>query len=312
MVAIGTFDGVHLGHRAILRAALEMARAEGEPCVALTFDPPPREVLQPGSAPPQLATLQQRLELLLEAGVDACAVVGFDAEVAALSPEQFVDGVLVGRLHASGVVVGYNFGFGRGRQGTARTLQELGPRRGFRVRVVEPVSVDGRPVSSTLVRALVQAGEVGRARAVLGQPFAVRGVVVPGAGRGRSLGYPTANVRTDPRQLLPGDGVYLAWARLFSPEQGGFTQRMAALAVVSTRPTFESSAGRWLEVHCLFEGGEWYQRTVEVEFLEFLRGIRAFRSPEELAEQIEEDRRRALRYFQGPAGAGSLSERSSV
>lgn len=310
VVAIGTFDGVHLGHQAILRAAVEMARALGEPCVALTFDPPPRQVLQPDTAPPQLTTLQQRLELLLQQGVNACAVVLFDRQVAGLLPEQFVDGVLVEKLRAGAVVAGYNFGFGRGRQGTVRTLEELGQRRGFRVRVVGPVSVDGRPVSSTLARALVQAGQVQQARAVLGRPFTVRGVVVPGAGRGRSLGYPTANVATEPGQLLPGDGVYIARARLLGADPAWSAKPLAALAVISARPTFGAGQERWLEVHALFEAGDWYRQAMEVEFLEFLRGIRTFASPQELLAQIEEDRRRAVRYFEELDRQGSPAEES--
>ena len=312
VVAIGTFDGVHRGHRAILEAALAWARADGRPAVALTFDPPPREVLAPERAPLQLTSLQQRLELLLAAGIDACAVIGFDRQVAALTPEQFVEEVLAGQLGVGGVVAGYNFGFGRGRSGDATTLQALGRRLGIRVQVVGPVAVHGTPVSSSWVRRLVGTGDVRAAAAALGRPFAVRGEVVRGAGRGRALGYPTANVRPGPRQLLPQDGVYFAWARLLPTQDVRPGQRLAALAVVSTRPTFGGGEGRWLEVHCLEAVGDWYGRVCEVEFLERLRAIRAFAGPRDLTAQIEEDRRAAARYFAGRDGSNALSEGSSL
>lgn len=304
VVAVGTFDGVHVGHQAILRAARELADRAAAPCVALTFEPHPRSVVQPEWEGGLLTTLDQRLELLLRYGAHACAVLHFDRQVAAMAPEAFVQEVLVEKIGAAAVVAGFNFAFGRGRRGDISTLQALGPRLGLRVRAVEPVYVDGRPASSTAARALLQQGEVGPARAVLGRSYAVRGVVVRGEGRGRQLGYPTANIEHSPEQVLPADGVYVARFHLLGDgprdsREDHRRQGLDALAVVSRRPTFGGDR-RWLEVHALDAAGDWYGRSVEVEFEERLRPIRTFSSPEELAAQIEADRRAAEAYLGRP------------
>ncbi|HEY8487145.1 MAG TPA: bifunctional riboflavin kinase/FAD synthetase [Limnochordales bacterium] len=295
VVAIGTFDGVHRGHQAIVACAARMAHQRGVPCVALTFHPPPREVLQPDSSPARLCSLDQRLDLLLAAGAHACCVLGFDHHLARQSARAFVDGVLAELLQASGVVAGYNFRFGHNREGNAATLRELAQSRGMAVEVVGPVTWQGQEVSSTAVRRWVAQGEVEQAAAVLGRPFAVRGEVVAGSGRGRRLGFPTANVRVDERQLLPADGVYLAWLDLFPGPRSDTV--VASLAVVSRRPTFSPAGERWLEVHALGEGGSWYGRRVEVGFLQRLRPIRTFAGAQELVAQMEQDRREALARF---------------
>ncbi len=284
-------------------------------CVALTFDPHPRSVVQPGWDGALLTTLDQRLELLMRYGAHACAVLQFDRQVAQMAPESFIREVLVREVGAAAVVAGFNFAFGRGRQGDISTLETLGLAVGLRVRAVAPVYVDGRPASSTAARVLVQQGEVEKASAVLGRAYALRGVVVAGEGRGRRLGYPTANIDPGAGRVLPADGVYVARMRLLDRGAEGDRlqapeEELDALAVVSRRPTFGGER-RWLEVHALDAGGDWYGRMVEVEFEKRLRPIRTFASPQELVAQIEADRRAARVYLdQQVRGAAGLESKS--
>lgn len=286
VVAIGTFDGVHLGHQAIVGQAAELALKQGAACVAVTFEPHPRHVLNPASALPILTPLPERVRLLLQSGAAAVAVITFDRKLAALDAETFVDCVLRRQLRARGVVAGFNFGFGRNRSGSAATLERFGEKAGLAVRIVQPVESGGRVVSSSEIRRLLQEGDVKEAARLLGRAYRVGGVVVKGDGRGRALGYPTANVRPDPLQLVPADGVYLA-----------LLDGMPALAVISARPTFGQDARRWLEVHVLEGWWELYGRQVSVDLLQKLRPIVRFQSAQRLAAQIEADRRSALAYF---------------
>ncbi len=285
VVALGTFDGVHVGHQAILAESRRLAAQLGASPVAVTFDPHPRHVLQPDQAPPLLTPLATRIRLLQEHGAQAVCVITFDRALAAMDPESFVRLVLRERLGARGAVVGFNFGFGRGRQGDARTLQALGEPLGLAVRIVPPAKRDGRVVSSSLVRRLLEEGRVREAAEALGRPYRLEGTVVRGDGRGRQIGYPTANVETDPVQLLPADGVYLATL-----------DRLPSLAVVGRRPTF-TGGPRWLEVHVLEGRWELYGRRVQVDLLEHLRPVVPFSSVEALVRQIEADRQAAARYF---------------
>jgi len=285
VVALGTFDGVHVGHQAILAESRRLAAEMGASPVAVTFDPHPRHVLQPDQAPPLLTPLPARIRLLQEHGAQAVCVITFDRALAQMDPESFVRLVLCGHLGARGAVVGFNFGFGRGRQGDACTLQALGEQLGLAVRIVPPAERDGRIVSSSLVRRLLEEGRVREAAEALGRPYRLEGTVVRGDGRGRQLGYPTANVETDPAQLLPEDGVYLATL-----------DRLPSLAVISRRPTFAGGA-RWLEVHVIEGRWELYGRRVQVDLLEHLRPVIPFSSAEALVRQIEADRQAAARYF---------------
>ncbi|NLG69407.1 MAG: bifunctional riboflavin kinase/FAD synthetase [Firmicutes bacterium] len=285
IVALGTFDGVHVGHQAILAESRRLAAQLGASPVAVTFDPHPRHVLQPDQAPPLLTPLASRIRLLQEHGAQAVGGIPFDRALAAMDPESFVRLVLRERLGARGAVVGFNFGFGRGRQGDARTLQALGEPLGLAVRIVPPAERAGRVVSSSLVRRLLEEGRVREAAEALGRPYRLEGTVVRGDGRGRQIGYPTANVETDPVQLLPVDGVYLATL-----------DRLPSLAVIGRRPTFSGGA-RWLEVHVLEGRWELYGRRVKVDLLEHLRPVVPFSSVEALVRQIEADRQAAARYF---------------
>jgi riboflavin kinase/FMN adenylyltransferase len=279
-VALGVFDGVHLGHRAILGAAVAHARASGAPAIACTFDPHPLEVLQPGRAPLPITTLDERLALIAQCGIDGAVVLSFTAELAAVEPEAFVKDVVVGRLAASQVVVGFNHRFGRGARGDATLLRELGDRLGFRVDVVEPLTVDGVEVSSTAIRAALGRGDLDGAARMLGRPYTLPGKVVPGAGRGRTLGFPTANVAPD-RPVLLATGVYAAVAEVGA-------ERRRAVVNIGVRPTFGEDTLA-VEAYLLDFSGDLYGQPIRLTFVSRVREERRFPSVDALRAQIEAD-----------------------
>lgn len=287
-VALGTFDGIHLAHRAILAEAVTRARASSLQALACTFDPHPAEVLHPGQAPAPISTLAERLELLAETGVDATVVLDFTAELAAMEPEAFVKDVLVDRLRAREVVVGFNHRFGRDARGDARLLETLGARYGFRAHLVPALTVDGVTVSSTEVRAALQRGDVDRAARLLGRAYSLPGTVIAGAGRGRTLGFPTANVEVDRPPLVPA-GVYACRARLAGALH-------PAVVNVGVRPTF---GGQTLavEAHLLDFKGDLYGARMILQFVARLRDERRFPSVEALASQIHDDVVAARRHL---------------
>lgn len=285
--AIGNFDGVHRGHARLVAETVAAARALSGRAVVLTFDPHPARVLAPERAPASLSTLAQKAELLASLGVDTLAVLPFTPELAAKDAEAFARDVLAGCLQASAVVVGDGFRFGRGRAGDSALLAELGARLGWTVTTVEPVRHGGEPVSSTRVRRALSAGDVTEAAALLGRRFFVDGVVEGGDGRGRGLGFPTANVATS-NETLPAAGVY---ACLFAP--GGEPPR-EAVANLGLRPTFEGRAvDPRLEVHVLDTDRDLYGRAVRATFVERLRDERRFEDVDALKRQIAQDVARA-------------------
>ena len=279
-VALGVFDGIHLGHRAILGTAVAQARRHGLASLACTFEPHPIDVLQPGRAPLPLTTLAERLELIAETGIDTTVVITFTPAVAAVEPEAFVRDVLVGTLRARHVVVGFNHRFGRGARGDARLLEALGAELGFHAHVVPPTTVDGVPVSSSQIRAALQAGDLPRAAKLLGRPYAVPGEVVRGVGRGRTLGFPTANVNTGRPLPLPA-GVYACHAFLGST-------RYRAVINVGVRPTFGETQLA-VEAHLLDFSGDLYGSQIKLQFLRRLRDEMRFPDVEALRTQIAED-----------------------
>jgi len=279
-VALGVFDGVHLGHRAILGAAVAHARASGAPAVACTFEPHPFEVLQPQRAPLPITTLDERLELIAHCGVDATVVLAFTRELAAVEPEAFVKDVLVERLAARQVVVGFNHRFGRAARGDAALLRELGTRHGFSVDVIEPLAIDGVPVSSTAIRAALGRGDLDGAARMLGRAYTLPGTVVAGAGRGRTLGFPTANVAPD-RPVLVAPGVYAC-----SLEVAGQPRR--AVVNVGVRPTFGEDTLA-VEAYLLDFSGDLYGQTVRLVFVSRVREERRFPSVDALRAQIADD-----------------------
>jgi riboflavin kinase/FMN adenylyltransferase len=297
VVTIGNFDGVHLGHQHVVRRAREVAADLGlTHVVAVTFDPHPIAVLRPEHAPLTLTTVETRVDLLDRAGVDDVLVVPFSRELAAWSPERFVDEILVGALHAQAVVVGANFRFGYRAAGDVALLRELGETRDF---VTEGIALDGGPQvwSSTYVRNCLAAGDVEGAAEALGRPFTVRGEVVRGDRRGRDLGYPTANVPTTGMAAAPADGVYAGWLRRLDDEG----DPLPAAISVGTNPTFEGERERRVESYVLDRDDlELYGVTVEVSFVARLRGMRRFDSVDELIATMADDVRRAREVLGTP------------
>lgn len=293
VVTVGNFDGVHLGHQHVVRRAREVADELGiSDVVAVTFDPHPIAVLRPEHAPLTLTTVETRVRLLEEAGVDDVLVVPFSRELAQWSPQRFVDEILVATLRAKAVVVGANFRFGHRAAGDVALLRELGQERDF---VTVGIALDGGPQvwSSTYVRNCLATGDVEGAAEALGRPFAVRGEVVRGDQRGHDLGYPTANVPTSGMIAVPADGVYAGWLRRL--DRGGAP--LPAAISVGTNPTFAGERERRVESYVLAapspEDLELYGVPVEVSFVARLRGMRRFDSVEELVATMADDVRRA-------------------
>jgi len=279
-VALGAFDGIHLGHRAILGRAVELARARGLEALACTFDPHPMQVLQPARAPLPVTTLADRLALIGETGIATTVVIPFTRHVAAMEPEAFVERVLLGVLRAREVVVGFNHRFGRAARGDARLLEGLGARLGFGVHVVPPTTVDGVTVSSSEIRAVLGQGDLARAARLLGRDYTVGGEVVHGAGRGGSLGFPTANIKTALPLPLPA-GVYVGRADVGSAVY-------PAVVNIGVRPTFGDSEST-VEAHLIDFTGDLYGRRLRLTFLRRLREERKFPSVEALRAQIAAD-----------------------
>jgi riboflavin kinase/FMN adenylyltransferase len=289
VATIGNFDGVHLGHRAILGLVCQRARELGGQAVAVTFNPHPVKVLRPEVNLPLLNTQDQKLQLLSDSGLDAVVVLPFTRKFAALPAREFVQRYFCDRLRIREVVVGHDYCFGRGREGNIDLLKEMGETHGFTVQVVWPVEVDGAVVSSSLIRALLRLGKVTEAGRLLGRPYAVAGRVVPGKGRGaKLLGVPTANLLTA-NELLPACGIYAVWVR-----RGAAT--LAGVANIGTCPTFDNTELS-LEVHLMEFSGDLYGESLEVQFVNRLREEQRFPSLEALAAQIHADiaaARRAL------------------
>lgn len=279
VVSVGNFDGVHLGHQELLRQTCDQAARVGGDAVVLTFSPHPAKVVR-SEAPPLIQAEQERLRCIAASGIGTAVVQPFDAALAALTPEAFVRQTLVEHLQAAVVLVGERFRFGRAKSGDAATLQYLGARLGFRVYLVTPVQLGGRVVSSSLVRACVSAGKVREAGRLLGRDYSLHGSVVSGAGRGRTIGVPTANVAPEP-ELLPGRGVYAA--RVAHP--GGLSD---AVVNVGRAPTF-GARETIVEAHLLDFDGDLLGARLEVRLLRKLRDERRFDGPDALVAQIRAD-----------------------
>jgi riboflavin kinase/FMN adenylyltransferase len=286
-VTIGAYDGVHLGHRAVIQEVRARAGKLGCPTAVVTFDRHPATVVRPESAPRLLTDLDQKLELLEGAGVDLTVVIHFDRERSQESADDFVREVLAGCLRARLVVVGEDFHFGRQRGGNVELLQRMGPELGFEVEGLRLIDVPGLagPVSSTAIRQLLTAGDVVAAAELLGRPHEVRGVVEPGDGRGgTALGFPTANVRVPADILLPADGIYAGW--YVRPDGSSFETAIS----LGRRPTFYPDGGpRLLEAYLLDFDGQLYGEHARVRFVSRLRGEERFESVDELVAQMNRD-----------------------
>ena len=288
VVAIGNFDGVHRGHQALIARAKAMA--EGRPVLVLTFAPHPRAYFRPEEPPFLLVSAEDKAGLLAREGVAGMIVLTFDEGLVGMPAEAFVDDLLVRRLGVAGVVVGEGFRFGRGRGGDTDLLAAKGAAHGFAVGVQPIVVVDGVRVSSTAIRAALGRGEVERAASLLGRPWFVRGPVVHGDKRGRTLGFPTANLRLDPACAL-AHGVYAVRAAIPGAEPGAGAVH-GGVASFGRRPTFDDGAPL-LETFLFDWGGDLYGRTIAVEFVAWLRGEARFPSAEALVARMQEDRREA-------------------
>ena len=285
----GNFDGIHLGHQAILAAVRRGAARARAASLLVTFDPHPLKVLAPERCPRMLQTRGQKLAALESAGLDAVLILRFDETLAAQSAEEFLVGLVEAGLEPASVHVGRAFRFGRDRAGDLETFQHLGRARGFSVEGVEEVRVNGEPVSSTRIREAVARGDIEEARALLGRPFAVEGEVVAGAGRGRALEFPTANLAVA-SEIVPRPGVY-------GTEIGVLAGRWPSVTNVGVRPTF---GGRELsvETHIVDFDGDLYGQRAEVHFLARLRDEMKFPSADALADQIARDCAATVAYFQ--------------
>lgn len=306
VVTIGVFDGVHRGHQAIIRRAVEQARADGLPSVLLTFVPHPSEVVRPGSHPPALTTLPRRSELVEGLGVDVFCALPFTLELSRMSPAEFAHETLVSRLHAAHVVVGANFRFGHRAAGDVATLAELGRSFGYRATGVPLLAEDDgtvdadTPISSTYVRACVGAGDMRAAAHALGRPHRLDGVVERGDQRGRKLGFPTANMRLEPHAAVPADGVYAG--RVVRLDRFGSTVPHSLLGTtaisVGTNPTFQGRERR-VEAHILDFDGDLYGDQLGVEFTHRLRGMERYDTLDELVDQMTADCARARELVAG-------------
>jgi riboflavin kinase/FMN adenylyltransferase len=288
VLTVGTFDGVHLGHRAILRYLNERAERVDGCSVVVSFDPHPREVVL-GRRVPLLTTLDERGDLLEAAGIDRFVVLPFTRDLSNLGPRAYVEQVLLGTIGLREIVVGYDHRFGRDRAGDRATLERLGAEHGFSVDVIPEQVVHEVTVSSSEIRRLLGAGDVARAADLLGRPYALAGTVVRGDQRGRTIGYPTANLRVHgDRKLVPKPGVYAVRVGFGDETFGGMMN-------VGRRPTFENDGALSVEVHLFEFGREVYGRTLDVAFVERIRDEQKFSGPDALVEQLRSDEARSRR-----------------
>jgi riboflavin kinase / FMN adenylyltransferase len=289
VLALGNFDGVHRGHRKILERVRRVAGERGATSVVMTFDPHPPRVVRPDKAPPLLMTKSQRIEAIADAGVQGAAIVRFSAELSHWDPETFVRTVLVDWLHVGEVWVGANFLFGHDRAGNFSMLRVLGGRYGFKAEKIDPVRYKDFVVSSTRVRRLVSEGRVDEAGALLGHQYFVDGIVMRGDQRGRTLGFPTANLCSE-NELLPPHGVYATTARV-----GAIV--LPSVTNVGTRPTVDASGRTLIETHIFNFDRDLYGQSIRIGFAQRLRDERTFESLDALRAQIEADCQRARVLF---------------
>jgi riboflavin kinase / FMN adenylyltransferase len=282
VITVGTFDGVHRGHWAVLQEIRRRALASGRRSVLVTFHPHPLMIVRPDDAPPLLTTPAEKKEILAESGLDYAVFVSFNHVLAAYSPRRFVEEILLGRLGVEELVIGYDHGFGRGRSGDVDTLVEIGQELAIAVDVVSPVLSGDVPVSSSRIRRALLARDVEGARGGLGRPYSIRGLVIRGDGRGRSLGFPTANLWVPVNgKLIPPPGVYAVRAGVRKGGHGGAIH-------IGPRPTFTGSRPT-IELHLLDFEGDLYGEEVRVEFIRFLREVKPFASASALVDQLRSD-----------------------
>ena len=300
VVTVGTFDGVHRGHLDVIRRLVGRAAETGMPSLLVSFEPHPLEIVNPSAAPLLLSTSDEKLEVLAETGLEYFALVPFTHALASYGAEEFVERILRARFRMAELLIGYDHGFGHRRAGNVTVLQSLGRERGFKVDVVDAVSLgDGQHVSSTSIRRAVAGGDLDRAAEGLGRPYSVSGTVVAGNSRGRQLGFATINLSPPPhRKLLPPEGVYAVMVQTPRGRFGGMMN-------LGPRPTFGDTE-RSIEAHLFDVDADFYCMRVRVDFAAFLRETRRFGSPAELVAQLEKDRESAHRALTSFDASGNL------
>jgi riboflavin kinase/FMN adenylyltransferase len=301
VVTVGTFDGVHRGHREVLDDLTRRAELSGRRSVLVTFHPHPLRIVRPEAAPPLLTPTPEKKLLLAESGVQHAVILPFTRELQQLSARDFVVRILLARLGMRELVIGYDHGFGRGREGSVETMRELGEEMGFAVDVVDAVRLNGEPVSSTRIRQALAAGDVREAARCLGRPYSLEGSVVHGQHRGRELGFPTANIAiADPEKMLPLAGIYAVFGWVGE-------RRVPGLLHLGPRPTFPGDPPT-VELYLMDFSGDLYGRELRIELCHHLREILPFDSVEALVAQMREDevRGRALLLREGPRACAEL------
>jgi riboflavin kinase/FMN adenylyltransferase len=298
VVTVGTFDGVHRGHWEVLQEIGRRARRTGGRSILVTFHPHPLRIVRPEMAPPLLTTPSEKREILAESGLEYVVFLPFTRVLQQYPARRFVEEILLGRIHMDELVIGYDHGFGKGREGTVETLREIGGELGFGVDVVEAFNVDGQAVSSSRIRALIADGDVAAAAPLLGRHYSVEGIVVQGERKGRELGFPTANIEVgDPDKMVPKEGIYAVYGWVDG-------QRIPGLLHLGPRPTFAGFAPT-VELWLMDWSGDLYGRRVRVDFVRRIRDILPFSSIDALIAAMKEDERRGREIL----GVPSSSER---
>ncbi len=295
-VCLGMFDGVHVGHQRLFDATIAAAKRLDGDAVVYTFDPHPARVLAPDLAPPLITSRERKLELIAAAGIEVCILEPFTRELATLEPTAFLDEILLGALGAREIIVGYDFTFGKDRAGTTSLLEQVGADKGFGVQVIPQVTVDGLAASSTKIRDFALLGVLDGVRVLLGRYHDVDGEVVVGDRRGRTIGFPTANLSVDADMLLPKSGVYAVRATLLETQE-----TFGGVANLGTRPTFDDAGAFSLEVHMFDFDRDVYGQRMRVAFVDRIRGEHKFAGIDALVAQIKADAARARKILQGEA-----------
>lgn len=290
VITLGNFDGLHLGHQELIKMVIRKARETGAVSLVVTFRPHPLKILAPAKCPPLISIYEEKIRLFEKLGIDVLVKIPFTVDFSAMPPEDFVKDVLCGLLGAKEIFVGYNYRFGRGREGNVETLKKLGEKFGFTVREVEQVSLGGEVISSSKIRHLLKDGEVEHASRLLGRTYAITGIVVKGDGRGKGLGFPTANI-VPKHTIIPADGVYAA--RLFVRDR-----LYDGIANIGMRPTFDKES-LTIEVHVFDFSEDIYSEEVSLYFVKKIREEKKFKNADELILQIAADIRTAREILAG-------------
>jgi riboflavin kinase/FMN adenylyltransferase len=298
VVALGNFDGLHLGHQAIIGQVVDRAKELKGTGMVFTLEPHPLKILAPDRMPKLLTNFNEKSALLEALGIQVVVFAKFTKPFANQTPRQFVKKYLRRSIKAKEIYAGYDFAFGKNREGSAIDLKKIGEEMGFQVEIIGPVMKDGVIVSSSRIREYLQAGRVAEAARLLGRPYSIKGRVKSGIGRGRKLGFPTANIFPNQEEALPADGVYITEAILG-------TNPMPSVTYIGTQPTFGRHP-RFVEVHLLDSKKRLYGKTLRVVFFEWLRGEKTFSGKQELVEQIRRDVQQTLTYFDTQRLRGTL------